>query len=244
MKKIFRMERTIAKVVRPVARRIYDVPLPTDDYFAAIEKLFKRLKGVDELLADPEITTVRLVANPEKIVLKETQRAFMYFCLYRMSIDGVIMNRIIPREVKDGYFDDWRESQTRYLAEAGKYFYPVPIFTVDLFRSEILGYDSLKDLARRIYGDRDPMDRFFEGEPYSFAKDDGQYRLTIKLPFLTKKDVELNKISDELIVRVGSLKQHILLPRQVAAEDTVTATLEGRDLLVRFGGEDHEQGKE
>jgi len=244
IKKIFRMERTIARVVRPVAKRIYDIPLPTDDYFAAIENLFKRLQGVDEILADPEITTVRLVANPEKIVLKETQRAFMYFCLYRMNIDGIIMNRIIPREVKDRYFDGWRENQKRYLDRAKSYFSPIPIFPVDLFRSEILGYESLRDLARKVYGDRDPLDRFFEGAPYSLTKDNGEYRLAIKLPFLTKKDVELNKISDELIVRVGSHKQHILLPRQVAAMDTVTATLEGRDLLVRFGGEHHEQGKE
>ena len=99
MKKIFKVEKRILKVARPVAKKVYDLPLPGDDYFDAIEYLFERLRGVEQLLADPEITSVRLVTNPEKIVLKETQRAFMYFCLYKMNIDGIIVNRILPDAV-------------------------------------------------------------------------------------------------------------------------------------------------
>ena len=122
MKKIFKMERTIAKYVRPVASRVYDVPLRGDDYFAALENLFDRLKGVDEILVDPQITTVRLVTNPEMIVLKETQRAFMYFCLYKMNIDAIIMNRILPEGVHDTYFEGWIETQKEYMAKAREYF--------------------------------------------------------------------------------------------------------------------------
>ena len=109
--KVFKMERALAKYIGPVAKRLYNVPIPGDDYFEAISILFERLKGVDQILADPDITTVRLVTNPEKIVLKETQRAFMYFCLYKMNIDGIIINRILPEDVKDNYFKDWSESQ-------------------------------------------------------------------------------------------------------------------------------------
>ena len=128
IKKLFKVERTIAKYVRPIAKRVYDVPLPGDDYFDAIEYLFERLRGVDEVLVDPQITTVRLITNPEKIVLKETQRAFMYFALFKMHIDGIIMNRILPDDVNDAYFQDWRESQKEYMKRAGEYFGPVPIF--------------------------------------------------------------------------------------------------------------------
>jgi len=94
--KIFKMEKTIAKYIRPFASRIYDVPIPDNDYFDAIEFLFSRLRGVDEILLDHDTTSVRLITNPEKIVLKETQRIYMYFCLYRMNIDSIIMNRILP----------------------------------------------------------------------------------------------------------------------------------------------------
>jgi arsenite/tail-anchored protein-transporting ATPase len=235
IKKIFKLERTIARYARPIAKRLYDVPLPGEDYFDAVEFLFQRLQGVDEILVDPKSTTVRLVTNPEKIVLKETQRAFMYFCLYRMSTDAIIMNRILPESVSDAYFDNWRERQAEYIRQAEAYFSPIPIFPVNLFRGEILGEESLKSLAQQLYGDKDPIDRFFEGEPYTLVKaDDGKYRLEIRLPFIQKKDIDLNKVADELIIRVGSFKRHILLPRQVAASKTVSARLDGADLSIQF----------
>ena len=243
IKKIFKMERTIAKYVRPIARRVYDVPLPGDDYFDAIETLFTRLRGVDQILVDPKITTVRLIANPEKIVLKETQRAFMFFCLYKMNIDGIIMNRILPDDIMDTYFKDWKKSQRQYMEEAKKYFHPIPIFPVDLFKGEILGYKSLRTLADKIYGNRNPLKRFFKGKPYDLIKHDGEYRLMMKLPFVSKDDVELNRVSDELIIRVGSFKRHMLLPRQVAASKSVKARLEGQQLFIYFKGDEHAKRK-
>ncbi|MBL7225775.1 MAG: ArsA family ATPase [Desulfobacteraceae bacterium] len=234
MKKIFKIERAIARYARPLAKRLYDVPLPGEDYFEAIEFLFERLRGVDEILVDPEITTVRLITNPEKIVLKETQRAFMYFSLYKMSIDAIIMNRVLPDSVNEKYFKDWKESQKDYIKKAETYFSPIPLFPVNLFRGEVLGFDSLKALADQIYKERNPLERFFDGEPYSFVKVNGKYQLRIKLPFIGKGDVELNKISDELIIRVGSFKRYVLLPRQVAASNSVKAKLDGEYLSVHF----------
>jgi arsenite-transporting ATPase len=239
IKKIFKMEKTIAKFVGPVAKKIYKVPVPGDEYFDAIEYLFERLKGIDQIMVDPEITSVRLIANPEKIVLKETQRAFMYFCLYRMNIDAIIMNRVLPPKIKDSYFEAWQENQRYYMELAGEYFSPIPIFPVNLFRSEVLGYESLKKLAAQIYGERNPLERFFDGQPYNLTKEDGVYCLKIKIPFAGKDHVELNKVSDELIVRMGSFKKHLLLPRQVAASKSVKATMEEEYLNVCFEGEDH-----
>jgi len=191
------------------------------------------------VLVDPKITTVRLVTNPEKVVLRETQRAFMYFCLYKMNIDGIIMNRVLPGDIKDQYFKEWVENQKMYMKDAEEYFSPIPIFYVNLFKGEILGYSLLKDLADQIYGEMNPMDRFFEGEPYSLIKEDGEYQLIIRLPFIIRDDVELNKISDELIIRIGSFKRHIMLPRQVAAAKSVKARYTDKHLRIYFKGDDH-----
>lgn len=239
MRKIFKLERTMVKYVRPVAKRLYDVPLPGDDYFQAIEDLFERLKGVDQLLMNPKITSVRLVTNPEKIVLKETQRAFMYFCLFKMNIDAIVINRILPQGLTDAYFKDWFKSQRQRLEEAQDYFDPIPIFSVNQFKGEIVGYDRLKILADQVYGKRNPMKRFYQEEPYELIKKNGKYRLKLKLPFIMKKDVELNKFIDELIVRIGGFKRHILLPRQVAAMQPVKATLQDQILQIYFEGEHH-----
>jgi arsenite-transporting ATPase len=239
IKKIFKMEKTLAKIVGPVAKKIYNVPIPGDEYFQAIEYLFERLQGIDQLMVDPDITSVRLIANPEKIVIKETQRAFMYFCLYRMNIDAIIMNRVLPPRIKDTYFQTWRENQKQYMEIAKDYFSPVPIFPVNLFRNEVLGYERLKSLAGQIYGQRDPLEKFFVGRPYDLSKENGIYCLKLKLPFASKDQVELNQVSDEIIVRIGSFKKHILLPRQVAASKSVTARMEEEYLNICFEGEDH-----
>jgi arsenite-transporting ATPase len=244
MKKIFKLERMVVKYARPVVKRMYDVPLPGDDYFEAIESLFERLKGVDRILTDSRITTVRLITNPEKVVLKETRRAFMYFCLYKMTIDAIIMNRILPENVKDSYFKGWINEQKHYLEEARGYFSPVPIFPVNLFKGEILGYNHLKGLAHQIYGGKNPLEHFFNEQPYQLSKENGHYRLKLKLPFVMKKDVELHKSFDELIIRIGSYRRHILLPRQVVSLNSVKARLEGAYLTIHFEGDEHGQERD
>jgi arsenite-transporting ATPase len=226
MEKIFKVERRFAKYLRPVAKRITDVPLPGDDYFQAIEDLFNKLKGVDKILGDPTLTTVRLVTNPEKVVLKETRRAFMYFCLYRMSIDAIIM-----------------KGQQQHLEKAREYFNPVPVFQVDLFGGEVIGYRHLEKLADKIYGVKNPLERFFKEEPYHFTKENNGYRLKLKVPFALKKDIELNKRNEELVIRIGGFKRRILLPRQVAPLTSVKAKLEDEFLNVFFQGDDHGREK-
>jgi len=243
MNKIFKVERKFAKYLRPVAKRVTDVPLPGDDYFQAIEDLFNKLKGVDKILVDPATTTVRLVTNPEKVVLKETRRAFMYFCLYKMSIDAIIMNRMLPGNVQDTYFKDWIKGQQQHLEKARDYFNPVPIFPVNLFGGEVIGYSHLKELANKIYGGKNPLERFFKEEPYHFIKENKGYRLKLKLPFALKKDIELNKRYDELVIRIGGFKRHILLPRQVAPLKSVKAKLEEEYLNVFFKEGDHGREK-
>ena len=239
MKKIFKVERKVARYLRPVAKHVTDVPLPEDNYFQAIEDLFDKLRGVDKILVDSSTTTVRLVTNPEKVVLKETQRAFMYFCLYKMSIDAIIMNRVLPGNVRDAYFKGWMKGQQHHLEEARDYFDPVPIFPVNLFGGEIIGYRHLEELADKIYGPRNPLERFFKEEPYRFIKSNNGYHLKLKLPFASKKDIELNKRYDELVIRIGGFKRHIPLPRQVALLDAVRAKLDEEYLNVFFKGGNH-----
>jgi len=242
IKKIFKIERRLVSYIRPVAKRFYDVPLPEDDYFKALESLFVRLEGVDNILTDPTITTVRLVTNPEKIVLKETQRSFLYFSLYKMCIDAIVMNRILPGTIKEVYFHDWKESQRRYLELAEEYFSPVPIFPVLLFQNEPLGLERLKQFGEDIYGEQDPTEHFYTERPYEFSQKDGQFFIKIKLPFITKEEVELHRLPEEMVIRVGGFKRHILLPRHVSTYKDVTAKIDGTCLNIIFGG--RRNGKE
>ncbi|MDI6798354.1 MAG: TRC40/GET3/ArsA family transport-energizing ATPase, partial [Desulfatibacillaceae bacterium] len=234
MKKFFNLERRLMKVARPIVQKMTDVPLPDDRYFESIKTLFERLKGVDEVLTDPAVTTVRLVTNPEKIVLKETQRAFMYFTLYRMHIDAVVINRVLPDKVKDKYFASWQKSQKKYIALAERYFSPLPLFLVDLFPGEVLGAESLDTLGKAIYKGQNPLAVLHSQRAYELKKEDGQYRLSMRLAFADKPDIAVSRNSTELIVRLGSFRRHILLPSHVAASKNARAKFAGDTLTVYF----------
>lgn len=234
MNRIFKLERNLAKVAGPVIERVSNVPLPRDTYFQNIQDLFDKLEGIDGVLTDPTITTVRLVTNPEKIVIKETQRAFMYFCLYGLCIDAVIINRIFPEGVDADYFQLWKQTQRHYIQEASHYFSDVPIWKVNLFSDEIIGKAGLQQLADSLYTDINPAERFSERRPYQFQERNGIYQLTMRLPFLTKKDIELTKHGDELIVTIGGFKRHVALPRSLANRRTTGAKLSGEQLVITF----------
>ena len=242
IRKIFKIQRRVVSYIRPVVRRFYDIPLPEDDYFEALQNLFERLEGIDAILTDPGITTARLVVNPEKIVLKETQRIFLYFSLYKMCIDAIVMNRILPPSIEEKYFDDWKKSQRRYLKLAEEYFSPVPILPVNLLQSEPLGKRNLAKLGADIYGEHDPTQHFYHDQPYEFQQRNGQFIIRIKLPFISRETIELNRLPEEVVVRVGEFKKHILLPRHVSAYKDVKAKMDGSYLDIIFGGK--KDGKE
>jgi arsenite-transporting ATPase len=236
MKKLFDVERKIVKVARPITKRLYSVPLPEDEYFSTIQRLFDRLEGIDSLLSDPNITTVRLITNPEKIILKETQRAYMYFSLYKMSVDAVVINRILPDAVDDAYFAGWKETQDLYIKKTEQLFSPIPIFKVPMLSDQVVGIADLSKLAAEIYGRRSPEEVLYADIPYSFRKAGVDYFLDIKIPFLAKKEVELSKRNEELIVRIGGFKRHVLLPRSIAARAPTGAKVEQDKVVIKFGG--------
>jgi arsenite-transporting ATPase len=235
MKHIFPFQRGILKAVRPIANRVSPLELPTDSYFANIQDLFGRLDGIGELLEDPHITSVRLVTNPERMVLRETQRAFVYFSLHGLAVDGVIVNRLLPERVTDAYFQEWRASQGRILEEIERYFAPVPVKRVPLFTHEVLGRERLEELARSLYAPgEDPAAVVRTEAPYTFTKVDGHYEVKLQLPFAAKGDVGLFKKGDELVVEIGTLRRHIGLPTSMAALSPTRAKLENRILTVEL----------
>src|SRR5436190_2867171 len=235
MKHIFPFQRGILKAVRPIANRVAPFELPTDSYFANIQDLFGRLDGIGELLENPQITSVRLVTNPERMVLRETQRAFVYFSLHGLTVDGVIVNRVLPERVTDEYFTEWRASQGRVLDEIESYFAPVPVKKVPLFTHEVLGRERLEELARSLYdGKEDPASITRVAAPYTFGKTDGRYEVRLQLPFAAKGEIGLFKKGDELVVQIGTLRRHVGLPTSMAGLSPGRAKLENKVLTVEM----------
>jgi arsenite-transporting ATPase len=235
MKHIFPFQRNLLKAVRPIANRVAPFELPTDSYFVNIRDLFQKLEGVDEIMEDPQTTSVRLVTNPEKMVLRETQRAFVYFSLHGLTVDSIIVNRVLPAEVMDAWFKDWHTSQNSVLCEIEEYFAPVPVRRVPLFAHEVLGKQRLHDLAALLYpGEEDPSAVTRTERPYTFGKRDGIYEIRVLLPFAAKGEIGLFKKGDELVVEIGTLRRHIGLPRSMAMLQPSRANLKNGLLTVEM----------
>ena len=235
MKHIFPFQRNLLRAVRPIANRVAPFELPTDSYFLNIRDLFEKLEGVNEILEDPQVTSVRLVTNPEKMVLRETQRAFVYFSLHGLTVDTVIVNRLLPADVTDGWFKEWHKSQEKVLNEIEEYFAPVPVNRVPLFEHEVLGKQRLEDLAEVLYpGQKDPSAVTRTEKSYTFAKVDGGYEVQVLLPFATKGEVALFKKGDELVVEIGTLRRHIGLPRSTETLLPSRARLENQVLTIEM----------
>jgi len=235
MKHIFPFQRNLLRAVRPIANRVAPFELPTDNYFVNIRNLFEKLEGVGEIMEDPRTTSVRLVTNPEKMVLRETQRAFVYFSLHGLTVDTVIVNRVLPVEVMDTWFDEWHRSQDNVLQEIDEYFAPVPVKRVPLFAHEVLGKDRLQELAKLLYpADEDPLAVTRTDKPYTFEKRDGIYEIRVLMPFAVKGEIGLFKKGDELVVEIGTLRRHIGLPRSMAMLRPSRAKLDNGVLTVEM----------
>ncbi len=233
MKHIFPFQRSLMKAVRPIANRVSPVELPPDSYFRNIQGLFTKLEGIGEVLEDPKTTSVRLVTNAEQMVLRETQRAFVYFSLHGLTVDSIVANRILPESVTDPFFVKWRASQQRVLAEMDSYFDPVSVKRVHLFDQEVLGGDQLDLMAALLYPDgEDPAALIRDERPYHFEKSGEHYEVKVRLPFATKGEIGLFKKNDELVVEIGSLRRHIGLPTTMASLQPARARLDNGVLTV------------
>jgi len=234
LKHIFPIQRTAAKAVRPVASRLLPFPFPEDNLFEAMKKLTLQLAEMKEILEDSNKTSIRLIINAEKMVIKEAQRAYTFFNLFGFSVDGVIINRMIPREVEDPYFEQWKSIQESYRHLIEEIFSPLPLFSLPLFDREILGLKLLEKIADAVYGGQDPARVFFAQKPIRILKENGKYVLSLHLPFLEKADIDLSQKGEELIIKAGAFKRNILLPRVLLHSSIQGAKFEGDQLHISF----------
>jgi len=234
MEKIFPVQRRVAHVARPLVRPLVSMPLPGDDVFDAVADLFQQLDRTQRLLTNPSITSVRLVVNAEKMVIKEAMRTFTYLNLYGYPTDLVVCNRVIPATVTDAYFENWKTAQAKYIQMVEEGFAPTPIRYVPLMEREIVGAEALESVGKTLFGAEDPTAVYYHGRGFTFERWDGGYQLLLPLPFTTKSDVDLKQVGEELIVTVGSQKRNLVLPRALVGLRAQGARLEQDTLKIRF----------
>jgi arsenite-transporting ATPase len=234
--RILTLTRGVSKVIRPISKLMRrGEAMPEEDAFQQVENLFNTLDNVRQLLTNPEVSSMRLVVNPEKMVIKETQRTYTYLNLYGYATDAILCNRIIPPEVNDPYFSMWKANQQDNLAYIHEAFGELPLLKAPLFGQEVGGLETLRKLANALYGERNPAEKMFDGTTHKIeSADDGGYILTVPLPFAEKEDMDLYRSRDELTLRVGPYRRNIVLPYALWDLEIGDARFEQQNLRIHF----------
>ncbi|RLE48269.1 MAG: hypothetical protein DRJ31_07540 [Candidatus Methanomethylicota archaeon] len=226
----------LVKAVSPAVK----VPAPSKEVIDADLALIDRLEVVRDLLTNVKITSLRLIANPDFFSIENLRRTYMVANLYNVNVDLAIINKVIPEEVSDPFFSEWKEKQAEYLVEAEKAFYPLPVRKVPLFKSELKGINLLKKLADYVFQDDDPLKVFYEGKPLrvDISEDGLQATLIVKTPFAKKEALEVERFGDELMVKVdtniGEVRNFIPLPAVLYSMKLEKAKLIGDELHITF----------
>ncbi len=233
-KPLQRMSIALRPVFEPIFKPLTGFSLPDREVMDAPYEFYEQIEALEKVLTDNTQTSVRLVTNPEKMVIKESLRAHAYLSLYNVGTDLVIANRIIPDTVTDPFFQRWKESQQQYRQEIRDNFQPLPIKEVPLYSEELCGLAALERLKETLYAEEDPTQVYYKETTLRVTQQQDQYSLEIYLPGIPKNQVELSKSGDELNIRIGNHRRNLVLPQALAALQPAGAKMEEDYLKIRF----------
>jgi arsenite/tail-anchored protein-transporting ATPase len=228
------MSVALRPLVEPLFRPIAGFSLPNKEVMDAPYEFYEQIEALEKVLTDNTQTSVRLVTNPEKMVIKESLRAHAYLSLYNVATDMVVANRIIPEEVTDPFFKRWKENQQQYRNEIHENFHPLPIKEVPLYSEEMCGMEALERLKETLYKDEDPAQVYYKETTLRVVQEANQYSLEVYLPGIAKDKVELSKSGDELNIRIGNHRRNLVLPQALAALHPSGAKMEDDYLKIKF----------
>lgn len=228
------MSAALRPLFEPIFRPLTGFSLPDKEVMDAPYEFYLQIEALEKVLTDNTQTSVRLVTNPEKMVIKESLRAHAYLSLYNVATDLIIANRIIPESVTDSFFTRWKENQQIYKQEIYDNFHPLPVKEAPLFSEEMCGLTALYKLKDILYGDEDPTQVYYQENTVRVLQDGNSYSLELYLPGIPKEQIQLNKTGDELNVRIGNHRRNLVLPQALAALSPSGATMEDDYLKIKF----------
>jgi arsenite-transporting ATPase len=233
LQKAFPFQKAAIKTAGFALRKTTGIPL--DKGYEELDRLFGKLDTVQKVLQDPQVTSARLVMNPERMVIQEARRAYTYLQLYGYGVDCAIVNRVIPEEAAGGgVMARYVEAQAGYLDEIDASFAPLPTLRVPHLGREVFGFDLLRQIGEGLYADRDPA-AVFHAEPTYRVENRGEdYVVALRLPHVETGEVRTERFGDGLVVQVRNQRRNVLLPAFLAYYRLADAAVEEGWLRVRF----------
>ncbi len=232
--KMYKIFKNTVRLARATVGKVMSMPMPSDAFLNDLDVLKDRMKTVRQILLDSETTSVRLVLNPEKMVINETKRAYTYLSLYNLTVECIVVNRLLPEDGHGHYPEAKYEEQSRYMQMIEESFSPLKMLKAYQSSTEVVGKKSLEVLAEQLFGDTDPSQVYTTEKSMEICSRDGVDQLSLKLPFSSKDQVELYKSNDVLIVTVGWYKRSVALPYSLVRKEAHKAEFKDGRLVISF----------
>ena len=185
-------------------------------------------------MLNKDVVSIRIVTTPEKIVVKEAKRSFSYLHLFDYNVDAIVINKIFPNESLTGYFQSWVKLQKESIQDINESFEGIPIFQVELMNHELRKYEILKQVADQIYGETRPEDVLFRDKIFTVNKDEKGYYLSINIPFVDKRQLNLTQKGDEITIAIKNEKRSFVLPTKLQSKEITGAKYNENKLDIHF----------
>lgn len=212
MEKLFPIGKVAMKVLRPISKTAFKLELPNEEAMNDVQKLYVKFSELQRLLKDREVCSIRLVTIPEKMIVEETKRNYMYLNLYNYNVDGLYINRLLPEELNNSYFDEWKKIQKSYLSEINSVFCNMPIYKIKWYEVDINGIEGLERIVKDSLEGDDlfKVNNVINNE--KFEKTEDGYILEVYLPFADKGDLDLFETGSDIVIKIGNFKRNIPCP--------------------------------
>jgi Oxyanion-translocating ATPase len=240
MEKLFPIGKVGVRLLAPFSKKLFKVEMPNKQAMNDIEKVYLKMMELQELLKNRDITSVRIVTTPEKMVIEETKRNYMYMNLYDFNVDGLYINRILPQDINNRFFDRWVELQKDYIKYLKESFAALPIYEIPWYDEELKGEDNIKRIVVDVLSKDDCFEVKNVTERESFTQTETGYQLDIYIPGADKSDIDLFQSTTDIVVKTGNFKRCIPLPNVLRTYAVSGAKLEDGRLHIRFEKEEEE----
>lgn len=234
MEKLFPLGKIGVKVLAPISKQFFKIELPNKSAMNDIERLYLKLSQLQELLKNRKTTSIRLVTMAEKMVVEETKRNYMYMNLYNFNVDGIYINRILPKDINNSFFDEWLNIQTKYTKELKAIFTGIPTYNIPWYDEELRGLKAVNRICNDVINDNKVFDFLEITKREVYEKNENGYLLSVFIPLAKKGDLDLYQSESDVVIKLNNFKRNIPLPNILRNYLITSAKLEEGILKIQF----------
>ncbi|MBP3351420.1 MAG: ArsA family ATPase [Lachnospiraceae bacterium] len=212
MEKLFPIGKVGVRMLAPISKSVFKVEMPNKSAMNDIEKMYLKLVELQELLKNRDVTSIRIVTTPEKMVVEETKRNYMYMNLYNFNVDGLYINRILPKDIDNDFFNQWIVIQREYITCLKESFSALPIYEIPWYEEELRGVDNIKRIVEDVLSEKEVFEGKTITERECFKQIETGYQLDVFLPCADKSSIDLYQGTTDIVIKIGNFKRNIPLP--------------------------------